>query len=276
MARVHVIYNADMNHEFALHMKKLQQRENNPAFKPKWPNGQENQQEPIESQNQIAWRSEIHQQCLTLAKPYQDSDYPAVNLLPMWHGTKKAIVDSIFKTGYANLATTDAGFFGKGIYGAYEAKYSHRVYADKQDGALILNWTAFFSAYPVIYEDMQMKKFMMKNDKGQDVSIGNYSNYDAHFIPVVPRNPNNPDEVAYYPTKLKEPHIYTELVVFQSAACLPRYLVELQPTLVKPMPSVSTDSYKGTFFSPVQQEKQKKKSTQHQTSSYVASYEKKF
>ena len=87
----------------------------------------------IEPQENIDWRGEVHQQFQTMAKPYQDSDYPSVNLLPMWHGTKAAIVDSIFRSGYANLATTDSGFFGKGIYGAHEAEYSYRVYA-KQGG----------------------------------------------------------------------------------------------------------------------------------------------
>jgi len=172
----------------------------------------------------------------------------------MWHGTKKAIVDSIFKTGYANLATTDSGYFGKGVYGAYEAEYSYRVYA-KQGGALILNWTAFFSAYPVM--DGDMKKLETK---------GNYSNYDAHFIPVVPRNPDNPGEVVYYPTKPNKSSTYTELVVFQSAACLPRYLVELQPMLVKPITS------SGVFFPLAQQEQEKKQSTaQQQYSNYNVS-----
>jgi len=123
-------------------------------------------------------------------------------------------------------------FFGKGIYGAHEAEYSYRVYA-KEGGALILNWTACFSAYPVI--DGDMKKLEGK---------GNYSNYDAHFVPVVPRDPNDPHEEVYHPTKFDQDHQYTELVVFQSAACLPRYLVELQPELPKTIPISSTDSKK--------------------------------
>ena len=231
MASVQVIYNPDMNYKFGLYLKELQQRDNNPAFRAKWPTGTEENKDKkpppsIESKENIDWRGEVHQQFKAMAKPYQDSDYPSVNLLPMWHGTKKEIVDSIFRTGYVNLATTDTGFFGKGIYGAHEAEYSYRVYA-KEGGALILNWTACFSPYPVI--DGDMKKFVIKNEQKQDVSIGNYSNYDAHFVPVVPRNPNNPYEEVYYPTKPHESNQYTELVVFQSAACLPRYLVELQP-----------------------------------------------
>lgn len=230
---VQVIYNPNMNHKFQLHLHELQQHDNNLAFKAKWSTGQESKYDLVEDQEKIAWRTKVHQQFIDLARPYQDSDYPAVNLLPMWHGTKAEVVDSICRTGYAALATTDCGFFGRGIYGAYEAEYSYRVYA-KKTGALILNWTATFSAYPVI--DGDMKKFVMINSEGKEVSIGNYSNYDAHFAPVVPANPLNLNETIYYPTKPNQLHIYTELVVFQKAACLPRYLVQLQPTLLKSLP----------------------------------------
>ncbi len=252
MASVRVIYNPDMNYKFGLYLKELQQRNNNPAFQPKWPTGKECIQDPIEPQENINWRGKVHQQLQIMANSYQDSDYPCVNLLPMWHGTKAAIVDSIFRTGYANLATTDSGFFGKGIYGAHEAKYSYRVYAE-QSGSLILNWTACFSAYPVI--DGDMKKLEEK---------GSYTNYDAYFVPVVLRNPNNPNKDTYYPTKPNESHVYTELVVFQSAACLPRYLVELQPTLPKTVPPPSTGGYPGVFFPAAQNQAQGQKPTQDQ------------
>jgi hypothetical protein len=82
---------------------------------------------------------------------------------------------------------------------------------------------------------------------------GNYSNYDAHFIPVVPRDPDNFDEEVYYPTKPYDKHQYTELVVFASKACLPRYLVELQRTLEKPLP-LNRNEYRGVFFPSVQEE----------------------
>jgi len=235
IASVRVIYNPDMNLAFALHMKKLQQRENNPAFKAKWITGGENTQDPVEPAENTKWRQVLHEQFKGIAEPYQDSDYPAVNLVPMWHGTKKEIADSIFRTGYANLATTDCGFFGKGIYSAYEAEYSYRVYA-KEGGALIVNWVACFSAYPVIDGDMPKLK-----------EKGNYSNYDAHFIPVVPRNPDNPYEEVYYPTRPYDQQQYMELVVFASEACLPRYLVELQRTLEKPIP-LNRSQYRGLFL----------------------------
>lgn len=176
----------------------------------------------------------------------------------------KSILDSIFQIGYSNLAILDSGYFGKGLYGAHEAEYSYRVYGPGvkgANGALILNWVAIFSPLPVINngEFKPPKPSTPTNEQGKperhgDMCIltgkGNYGNYDGHFVPVVPKNPNNPTESIYFPCKPDQKHVYTEVVVFETAACLPRYLVELQPTLVKAVPvAASTSGYTPTFFS---------------------------
>ncbi len=206
VSKVEVIYNPGFNRAFELHLRKLQKRDNNPAFVPEW----------LGMPNAIL-RQTTYNKFTDLTKLHTDPDYPAIKLLPAWHGTKPQILDSLFSAGYASLGTTDAGFFGRGYYSAYEAKYSHRVYSK---GALILNWVASFSPLPVVDNDMKALELEGK---------GNYDNYDAHFVPVAPRNPDNPNETVYYPCKTIDEHQYTEMVVFDSAALLPRYLVELQP-----------------------------------------------
>jgi serine/threonine protein kinase/TPR repeat protein len=216
---VQVIYNRDFNLGFEVQIKKLQHRSGNPAFTPSW-----------HTENAPQWRAATDTKWKELAKPYADPDYPAVNIVPLWHGTKRAILDSLFRAGYASLASTDSGFFGKGLYGAHEAEYSYRVYGPgnthhyktPEEGTLILNWVACYSAYPVIDGDMAKLE-----------GRGAYRNYDAHFVPVVPKNPSNPNEVTYYPCPPNQNSYYTEVVTFESASCLPRYLVELQPDLVK-------------------------------------------
>ena len=215
---VEVIYNPKMNRSFHLRMDALQARENNPAYAAKWPHEGDLQE--------CSWRKEIYDLWQKLAAPHVDQDFPAVKLLPLWHGTKPELLSSIFETGYANLATTDSGFFGKGIYSAHEAEYAYRVYSQ---GALILNWVATFSAYPVI-----------KGDSINLVGKANYQNYDAHFVPVVPNDPDNPNEVSYYPCAPEEQYKYIEVVVFEQPLCLPRYLVTLQPVLPKTPSSLST------------------------------------
>jgi hypothetical protein len=85
-----------------------------------------------------------------------------------------------------------------------------------------MNWAACFSAYPVV--DGDMDKLMGK---------ANYQNYDVHIVPVVSEQPLQDDPATYTPCKPGEIPRYTEMVVFDRAQCLPRYLVELQPSLPK-------------------------------------------
>jgi hypothetical protein len=233
VASVRVIYNPGFDRQFSLHISKLQERHGNPVFILGWRN-----------ENDLAWREATHQKLETWAAPYQDPDAPNVKILPVWHGTNRAALDSIFRAGFVSLASTDTGYFGKGLYGAKEASYSHRVYS--KGGALLLNWVSFYSAYPVI-----------DGDKNKLMGKGNYQNYDAHFIPVVPANPANPNQVNYYPCKVNQLNVYTEVVVFESAGCLPRYLVELQPILIKapkaiitPPPAVQQRAHDSTSQTP--------------------------
>jgi len=209
---VRVVYNPNFNRTFQGKLHNLQQRQGSKAFAPSWQN-----------ENDPQWREKTHQQLERWAASYQDTDYPNVKIVPVWHGTSKAICESIFKTGFANLATTDSGFYGKGIYGAHEAEYSYNTYAKKHgtNAALLMNWIATYSAYPVI--DGDMKKFVVIDSMTKkEISTGNYGNYDAHFIPVAP----------HQPCKVNQDHINTEIVTFEEAACLPRYVVELQKTLL--------------------------------------------
>ena len=203
VGRIEIINNPALTRQFEGKVMVLNARGNNVAFKPKWG-----------AESDLSVRTRIDQALkeITIQHP---STYQHVQFLPMFHGTKATLVDSIFQTGFANLATTDSGFFGKGIYNTSYAEYAHRVYSD---GTILFNWVAFFSAYPVTHPDMS---------KLQGGS--NYSNYDAHYTLIVPRNPDNPNEVVYFPLTDTQDPTYDELVVFDSSHVLPRYLVTLTP-----------------------------------------------
>jgi TPR repeat protein/serine/threonine protein kinase len=221
VAGIEVIYNPNMNRKFALYMDELQNRDKNPAFMPRWQTN-----EPDQGDDKVL-RQKTFELFEQYSKPYVDPDFPAVKLLPLWHGTKPEVLASLFTTGYANLATTDSGYFGKGIYGAWEAEYSQRVYSK---GALILNWAAVFSPFPVIFSDMG--RLRLSENKA------NYGNYDAHFVPVFPAS-KNPHEMVYYACKSGQAPKYTEVVVFQSAGFLPRYRIHLEKTDIKELTVVS-------------------------------------
>ena len=161
---VKVVYNPTFNRSFESHMRKLQKRHGNDFFAPKW------EIDLLDKKN-LDWRQKVQELFEEMVTPYTDPEYPNVKLFPLWHGAPAKAIESICQVGYANPTATDAGFFGRGLYGAHEAEYSFRVYSK---GALFLNWVAIYSAYPVVV-----------GDQAKLIGKGNFENYDAHFIPVL-------------------------------------------------------------------------------------------
>lgn len=45
----------------------------------------------------------------------------------------------------------------------------------------------------------------------------------------------------FVPCQRLQKHKFTEIIIFQAQACLPRYLVEIQPTLI-PTPKIQIDN----------------------------------
>ena len=114
----------------------------------------------------------------------QDPEFPTVKIISMWHGTHISTIEHICKEGFANLAMTDFGFFGKGIYGTFEAEYADEVYGHgkhgEKNGALLLCWFSTLNAFPVI--DGDMSKFMVEDaETGRMVTTGNFKNFGSHF-----------------------------------------------------------------------------------------------
>ena len=208
LGKVEMIHNPSFDRQFEGKVMVLNARADNPSFKAKWKH--QDTDLPIRDRTDQALKS------ITVLNR---STYQHVQLFPAFHGTKASLLDSIFETGFANVATTDNGFFGKGIYNTGYAEYAHRVYSD---GTLLFNWVCFYSAYPVAFPDVEKLK-----------GGSNYSNYDAHYALVAPKNPSNSQEVIYYPITDCQNPTYDELVVFDSSHILPRYLITLAPDGIK-------------------------------------------
>jgi serine/threonine protein kinase len=209
VGRVEVIYHPAMNHIFSTSINMLQQRKGNRRYVANWTGRQD-----------AEWRRHIDQKLSTLAEDYVDENYPDVKLIPLWHGTQNTDdIHSILSTGYAPFGDTDDAYFGKGIYMAHEAHYASR-YAFP-DGRLILNWVASYSSYPIISDDFDpiAKKLRLRIPAGK---------YDSHFVPVVSQNPQDPDCMDYIPTCIGEEQQNIEMIVFEKAHILPRYVVTLQ------------------------------------------------
>eukprot|EP00727_Mastigamoeba_balamuthi_P001731 m51a1_g11555 hypothetical protein (584) ;mRNA; r:4175-16007 len=158
LAKVEIIYSPHLEQAFENRVAQLQARISNKSFAPGY-----------ERESNRALRTAVRDRLMDMVRKNPEAAFPNVKLVPMWHGTRAEALESVFRAGYANLATTDEGFFGKGVYSTYEARYASEVYSR---GALLVNWVSFFSAYPVVDGDMEKL-----------VGKGSYSNYDAHFIP---------------------------------------------------------------------------------------------
>jgi TPR repeat protein len=231
LASIETVEMLHLTQRFESHFQALDLRASNPKYQPTWLNE--------DSGTRLAFRQDIVKDCSALSAPYTQSDYPHVQCLPLWHGTKDGIAEHIFKGGYGIFTSntpgivTDEGFFGKGIYSAYEAEYTFRCYAQQHgnQAVLILNWVSFYQIYPVI--DGDMPKIRGK--------IGGYAQCDAHFARV--RSDDHPHTVNYYPCRPGQAHQYTEIVVFNEAQCLPRYRVKLRQRVIAAPLSMPQQAY---------------------------------
>ena len=220
--RICLINNPHYQEQFEKEIYLLSQRKGNAVFAPKWSN-----------MSMSSIRTRVAKMFREQAAKYSDE---RLDFLPIWHGSSLDSLASILKTGFANLATTDLGYYGKGIYGTTSAEYAKRVYSGgyNADGILLLNWIGINSALMVAgMGDLELLK-----------GRGNYANYDAHFIPVVPRNQymhKLGQEDVYFPLQLeRDTPVYNEIVVF-GRQILARYVVYTECEPVAPANSLKFD-----------------------------------
>eukprot|EP00727_Mastigamoeba_balamuthi_P003566 m51a1_g13206 hypothetical protein (423) ;mRNA; r:476-2452 len=106
-----------------------------------------------------------------------------------------------------------------GIYTTPEAIYAYNASAADSGSVLLLCWVSFFSAYPVVAGDM-----------AKLTGKGHWANHDAHFVPVVPEGPGDVrKQKVFFPCADVAQAVYHEMVVFEAAQMLPRYVVRLCP-----------------------------------------------
>ncbi len=195
---------------FSANLALLSHRSNNTEYQPHWL-----------QENNSSLRTRVK-------KTFDDQSYtsiltPGVQIIPLWHGTGPNQATGIATAGFASLAIVDSGYFGKGLYGSYNAEYAYRVYAsgyNKGNEVLLLSWYATQNTYPVISGDLEKLK-----------GHANYQNYDSHFILVTPENQTKHEqgiEDTYLPINEQQTAVYEELVTFQTAQVLPRYILSLK------------------------------------------------
>lgn len=233
VAKVEVIVNPLFSQEFAPRLRLLEERGKQTAFQPDWEFDAE--EAPL--------RKKVLKKLMAKAQSPEGCTHTKV--VAMFHGPKKRYLDSIFCGNLANLAKTDAGYFGNGVYHTSSAQYAYK-YTDKE-GQLLMNWICFSSVYPVIHhpsvdkdvkdanhpqwkkltQDLKKKHWVYLTGRQGPIS----GTHNAHYALVCSKNPNDPEEMEFYPSTRGEEYAYDELVSFDVCQVLPRYLITLGPDL---------------------------------------------
>ncbi len=213
---IYRIYSPTRSKIFHYNLRSLKYRIKNDEFLRTWENLPHSRE-----------REAIYSRARTLEANFHDQEYGSARLLPVWHGFLDAkSINGICRDGLANLAHTDAGFFGKGLYFTDHPDYAYKIYSKRgqqESGFLLLNWISFFSAYPLISIDYSNGDNITSRVKNSGFyGSPNYKNYDMHFAVVDPND-------GYLPSNDNSDDKHAEFVVFESAQCLTSYLIKLAP-----------------------------------------------
>ena len=229
--RIYCIYEMHQQQDFELNLSHIEKEA--AIFRPTW------NQESCAVQRAKAierWKAsaDVFSSFNTIEACGRIKSFKEVKILPLWHGSGKVVCDSIAKLGFFYFGKTaiesystkiaDECFFGNGIYFTNSARYASDIYSE---GHLFLAWVSMREPFPVVgdpnHEDI--KNLYTKSA---------YKNYNAYYIPVTSRNPSDPYEKIYYPTKDNETPHCDEFVVFNRAQTLPRFWIELEVELFYP------------------------------------------
>jgi len=139
-----------------------------------------------------------------------------------FHGTTVEKAESILKVGFANLATLDDGWYGKGIYFTSQPQYAYQYCKTKSNPCLIFSYLILANPFPVIWDDAKSTSDLRFKAKP------NYRNYGCHFVPVIhykgaDYRPPNPDVPAHSNAELLD-----EIVLFQETHIMPFAIVNLK------------------------------------------------
>jgi hypothetical protein len=169
IAKIQVLLNKNLGRNFEGHCEILKMRSTQKEFKPSW-----------DLESNVALRKTIMDAMfanLVQSHQPQPGEYC---VLPLFHGTREEVMMNIARGGFAALATTDDGFFGRGVYFTSSVEYAVNVYSPK-NRLVLLSWVAMGNVFPVIYDDM-----------AKLVGKSHYKNYDTHYVLVASDNPSNP------------------------------------------------------------------------------------
>jgi len=102
-----------------------------------------------------------------------------VTIVGGFHGTSQDKAKIIFQGGFANLATMDNGWFGKGIYFSTYPEYAMQYCENKPKPCLIFCFIILANPFPIIWDDAK------SIDELRFFGQPNYRNFGCHYVPVI-------------------------------------------------------------------------------------------
>jgi len=143
-----------------------------------------------------------------------------IKLVPAFHGVNSDSIDSICQNGFACVATTDEGFYGKGIYFTSDLEYASQ-YAKKEESGVRNILVALLipgDFFPVVEHPHEPNSYYGKAAK---------SGVQSHYTLV-----KKESKQTAYPIDKDElfnaKRHANEVVVFQDSQALPLFLLKIR------------------------------------------------
>jgi len=140
-----------------------------------------------------------------------------VPILPTAHGTELFLAEKIAQTGFANLSSLDAGFFGSGIYFSTHVMYTLPYFSTKKSPAVILSYIIPGNTYPVVEHHRSAQSLLGKPMQG---------GYNSHYV-VTNKNGSCIDKRQHDGT------FYDEIVIPNENQIVPAFVFEIDPSNFK-------------------------------------------
>jgi len=167
-------------------------------------------------------RNWVYSKFLSYSKKFKKlSNDKEIPLVPFFQGTAESTAMKIAQTGFTTVATLDDGFYARGIYFTrslrYASYYSKLANKGGPYSYIMVAFTTPGNIYPVIEGPLDKGTF-----KGHPGVIN--PGYQSHYVCVCGPGSKKPG----WPCEMGEKQFVDELVLFQDAQAVPKYLLVIE------------------------------------------------
>jgi len=155
-----------------------------------------------------AWVYEKYTQIGNMYSWNKDQQVPVIMTA---HGTGLKIANKISLTGFASLASLDAGYFGQGIYFTTSIPYALPYARLQEDPAIIISYIIPGNIYPVVEHHKEENSLLGSPIKAPG--------YNSHYVIT--------SQDGYVAKTVGEIPVFDEIVIDQEAQVTPAFILQL-------------------------------------------------